>query len=105
MIQAGKLDRLILIEELTQGSPGGIGERTETWTKKHACRAQVVPVGGAEVLKAGAERTIRVARFIIRWVSVVETDRVVYDGLNWTILHLRELGRREGLEILAEVVK
>jgi len=105
MIQAGKLDRSIVIEEPTQGSPGGIGERAETWTTKHACRAQVISVSGNEVLKAGAERAVRVARFIVRWVSVVETDRVVYDGLNWTILHLRELGRREGLEILAEVVK
>jgi head-tail adaptor len=41
-------------------------------------------------------------RFRIRWgLGVEETDRVSYDGKDFEIIGVKEIGRREGQEITA----
>jgi SPP1 family predicted phage head-tail adaptor len=53
--------------------------------------AQVVPTADIE--------------FRIRWRSdVVETDRVVYEGKNYNIQYLAEMGRRRRLRIAAKLL-
>ena len=105
MLQAGKLDRQITIERATQGTQNAIGTPAQTWTTVYTPRAQVISISGAEIVKSGAERAVRLARFVVRWLNLDMKDRVVYDGLTWNIIHLREIGRREGVEILAQVTK
>lgn len=97
----GRLDRRITIEQPT-ASQDAYGEPVESWGALATVWAQVQPLRGEERFEAqqvGAERTVR---FRIRYRSdVTEQMRVVYDGDVYDITAVLELGRREGLEILA----
>lgn len=105
MIAAGKLDREIQIEREVISARDSIGGQTVSWVTEFVTRAQVVPISGSEALKAGAERATRIAKFVIRWLDINEKDRILFDGLTYDIMHFREIGRKEGLEILAQVVR
>jgi hypothetical protein len=48
--------------------------------------------------------SFEMVRFWIRYLAVTTKDRVNYNGKVWAITYLRELGRREGIEITAEAV-
>lgn len=105
VIITGKLDRRIVIERATE-TRDAIGGVTRTWATLTTVWAQEIPLPGKEMFQAGRETIVRVSRFIIRYVSgVTAKDRLNYDGKIWNITAVAELGRKTGLEILAEVVK
>lgn len=104
MINAGKLDRLISIERASNSSTNTIGEPVLTWAEVYQAWAQVIAVSGDEVLRAGKETVTRASKFIIRHTTnLSEKDRISYDSNKWDILNIREIGRHEGLEVLAEL--
>lgn len=105
-MQAGKLDRRITIQEPVV-SQDGYGEPIATrWSDVATVRAQVIPVSGREYFDAAAVRAEKTTRFRIRWRrGVTETQRIVYDGRNYNIRSIVEIGRREGLEIAAEATE
>lgn len=103
MILAGRLDRRLVIERPIRDEVDSIGSPITTWEVVHVARCQVLPVSGGEVVRSGVERAVKLVRFVVRWMEITEGDRVVYDGEYWNILHLKEIGRREGIEILAQV--
>jgi SPP1 family predicted phage head-tail adaptor len=101
MIQAGKLDRRITIQERTAVQDGAGGE-TVTWVDRATVWAAKMDVSGREQLMAHQMVPTDLVRFRIRYRSdVAMTDRVVYDGVAYNIQHKAEIGRREGLELLA----
>lgn len=105
-MQAGKLDRRITIQEPVI-SQDDYGEPVVTgWADVATVWAQVVPVSGREYFDATAVRAEKTTRFRIRWRSgLTEAMRIVYDGRNYDIRSIVELGRREGLEIRAEATE
>lgn len=103
MIQAGKLDRRVTIQERTVARDAAGGE-TVTWVDRATVWAAKVDVTGRELLMASQMVETAQARFRIRYRSDVEqTDRVVYDGVAYDIQHKAEIGRREGLELLVKL--
>lgn len=103
-MRAGKLDREIVIESATS-TVNAIGEPVETWATFASVWAEVKPLSASERFRSEARHSARVSTFSIRWLAgVLPTMRIKYENLYWRILGIAELGRRDGLEITAEVV-
>lgn len=101
---SGALDRKIIIES-TSESRGAFGEVTDTWATYATLWAQAIPISGKERLASDRTVAVRGYKFKTRWISGVTAKmRVSYDGEYWNIIGIAEIGRREGLEIIAEVV-
>lgn len=105
-MKAGNLDRHISI--LRQGAaiddgytvnPGVLGvlaNRSAAW--RPATRTEQFDNAGEEARSGGSFWV----RSDSRTRQVVETDKVVYSGRIYEIFGIREIGRREGLEIIVE---
>ena len=103
-MRAGELDRLIVIETPTEGQDD-YSARTLTWATFATVWAKVSPVRGRETV--AADRALAQADTVFRvyWLSGVTTKmRVSYDGQYYDIQHVAEIGRREGLDILARLI-
>lgn len=101
---AGKRDRLIIVERDEGNSTNALNEPVEDWQEFRRTWAEVVPVQGDEILKFNRAVGQKVARFTTLFDSAISTtDRISCGGETWQIFYLREIGRRAGLEIMAEV--
>ena len=104
-MRGGYLQREIVIQRKTT-TTDAIGHPVPTWKKHLALRAGVTAASGNEVLRAGREVTSETKMFTIRYqTGITAKDRIKYDTKFWDILYIRELGRRRGLEILAELIE
>lgn len=98
-MRAGKLDRTIDLQALTT-TTDSFGEPIETWTTFASPAAAVMPNRGNERFTAQQVVGDAVVTFKIRYRTDVSVlTRIVYDGRNWDVHDVREVGRREGLEI------
>lgn len=98
-MRAGGLNRRIAIERsVPDDSFDGAG--LETWQPLTTCWAEVRQQGGREFLQNGFTNTERRVVFFIRWFPGVTTaDRVMYGGKPFDIAEVREIGRRDGVEL------
>lgn len=103
-MQIGKLDRRIVLQRATK-SKDSFGQPIETFADWQTVWAAYMPVSDGEKLRANETYSNLTARFKIRWSSAVSTlntkDRVTFDGRTFDIIGVKELGRRDGLEITA----
>lgn len=105
-MRAGKLDRTISIERYTPGVPNGYGGVTSVWLPIGTFRAQLVQASTEEFIRAAGASDETVVIFRTRWVANVTTScRVVYQGKNYDLKEVKEIGRRKGLELRAEARK
>jgi SPP1 family predicted phage head-tail adaptor len=104
MIQIGKMDKLITLESKTTAA-NAIGEMIETWSTLAEVWAEETPIGGSESFRANRPLSALTSKFSI-WYrdDVGPKERINYAGRVWNISQVRELGRREALEITAEAV-
>ena len=103
MLNAGQMDRLIVIQRST-ATRDTVGQEIVTWSTHATVWAHVTPIGGSELLKNQRDVAPLTSKFVIRYISTItEKDRISYDSRYWDILAIRELGRREGMELTAEV--
>jgi len=101
---AGSLDRLVTLSTMTATNTGT--GYTETATTLGTVWASRKDVSDAEKAAAGAvEGTVR-ARFIVRSSSLTRglkpKDRLTEGGKVFQIVGIKEVGRRDMLEITAE---
>jgi SPP1 family predicted phage head-tail adaptor len=106
MIQAGKLDRRVTVQERTVVRDEAGGE-TVTWVARAtvwASRRDYSNVSAREQVLANQLTPVSQVTFRIRHRSDVElTDRLVHDGVAYDIQHIAEVGRREGLDLLVKL--
>lgn len=107
-LNLGKMDRQI---QLQQHGPSRspLGDEIKTWTTLASMWAEVIPVSGRQFMNATLEQPLssKTTRFRIRYLAAARNDtklRIVYDGQTYDVKHIAELGRREGLEIVAEAM-
>lgn len=101
----GLMDRKVIIQRATV-TTDAIGGEEKTWSTYIIAWAQVISVGGDEAMRAQHQTTKRVIKIRIYYDStVLTTDRVSYDSAYWDIINLAEIGRREMLEITAQVIE
>ena len=104
-IKSGKLDRIITITRLSE-TVGASGNVSETWTALHTVRAEKVELASAENLESFGNADSGQVVFRIRYLADVTTaDRITYDGSEYDIEHITELGRRRGQELRGVLVQ
>ena len=103
-MRAGKLDRKIILQRFTE-TRDAYNEPVKTWATLATRAASYEPLSDGERFRASETAANASARFVIRYSAAVSDlnpkDRLEYESEAWEILHVKELGRREGLEILA----
>ena len=102
-MQAGRLDRLIELRHRVLDDDPESRQKVEAWPTAYASVwAQKVDVRGREYLAAKQVNADLTTTFRIRHrTDVVTTDRIVYNGTQYSIQSIAEIGRLEGLEIMA----
>lgn len=106
-MRAGALDRRVLIEQATAGAPSASGEVPLTWATLADVWASKEELSGRELFQAQQVAAKVDTRFRVRYSSDIaavtpsEMYRLVCEGRTYDITAVLELGRREGLEILA----
>ncbi len=99
MPSIGALDRRLVIERATTEPDPRFNGPVETWAPIATVWTRVQRTPGREYL-AGEQRTAESrAVFVVRYRDVVVTDRLIFEGDRWDIADVREVGRREWLEI------
>lgn len=101
-MRAGDLDRRVSLYHrvLTQNAQG---EQVPSYPTAYVTVwAQKLDQRAREYFAAQGTQAEATTRFRIRYRSdVLMTDRLVLDGLNYDIVQISEIGRREGLELFA----
>ncbi|WP_370286957.1 phage head closure protein [Pseudooceanicola nanhaiensis] len=96
-----QLDRRVTIERATM-IDDGFGQ-VESWAPLVTTWASKRDVSDAERIRAGSVSAEITTRFRLRWRSVIATvtpkDRLVHEGRVYNIFSVKEIGRREGVEI------
>lgn len=105
-MRAGPLDRRITLERFTS-TRDVYNEEVQTWTTLATRSASFEPLSDGERFRASETAATASARFVIRHSTTVADlnplDRLVFEGVTWQILRVKEIGRREGIEISATV--
>lgn len=103
-MEAGKLDRRITLQPRLM-TKNGFNEDVETWPDGLEVWSSYEPVKDGERLRAAEVAASITARFQIRWspdvAGLSEVDRLAFDGRSFDIVAVKEIGRREGMEISA----
>ena len=100
-MRAGKLDRIITVQGVTN-TVNAYGTPVSTWTDVATIRAQIITSSTEEFLSNGATDE-SVIIFRIRYLSGVSNlSRVLYDGDDYNVREVKEIGRRRGLELRCE---
>lgn len=104
MIEAGDLDRRIVIERFGV-SRDAMNNPVEAWTPLARVWASKRDVSDAERVRSAAVAAVITTRFVIRRSSRVQSvnpkDRITMGTMVYDIVGVKEIGRREGLEISA----
>lgn len=98
-MKAGPLDRMATIQRATLVDDGFT--MVETWADLITLPAQVMQQGGREFFAAAQVQAEQRVIFRLRWIEgITVLDRVSYAGRTHNIIDVKELGRREGIELL-----
>lgn len=100
-MRSGKLDKTITIQTFGL-SYNEDNEPIQGWTDLGTYRAQIVQASNEEFFQSGNINQQTGTVFKTRFIENVKlTSRVVFQAKNFNIIEVRELGRRNGLEIRA----
>lgn len=107
MIGAGSLDRRVSIQRPEEVRDPQFNAVSMIWIDIAAdAPASVKQTSGREFLDANQVLSERRAVFIIRWLPGLDTTcRIAWEGKDFDIRDIREIGRRRFLEIQAEHVE
>lgn len=101
-MKAGKLDRRVQIKVKTS-TRDSYGAEILTYSVLATVWAEVVPISGREYFAAAQfipEATLKI-RMRFR-EDFDETALISYDGVDYNILYIAEIGRADGLEVLVK---
>jgi SPP1 family predicted phage head-tail adaptor len=98
---AGKLDRRITIQYALL-AVNSIGEHIKTWTTLTQAWASIEYSDSKETFDAAQIVAPNEVVFKLRYFSDInETMRIIYNQKQYDIKHIAEIGRRNGLKIIA----
>lgn len=100
-MRAGNLDREITIEAVTE-TRTATGAISQSWATFATVWAERKDVRASEQFKANREMAERATVWRIRYLPGLTEKHRINDGTQtWDIDAIAELGRRDGLEVLA----
>ena len=99
----GQMRRIRIERQIS--TPDAAGGEEISYALRVEVNAAVIHQRGREAFLAAQITPMADIEFRIRWRNdVVETDRIVYDGKNYNIQYLAEMGRRRRLRITAKLL-
>ncbi len=105
-MRAGKLDRKIILQRFTS-TLDEYNEPVKTWATLATRSASYEPLSDGERFRASETAANASARFVIRYSAAVSDldakDRLTFEGVVYEIVHVKSVGRREGIEITTSV--
>jgi SPP1 family predicted phage head-tail adaptor len=102
VMKAGKLDRQFTIERATQ-TIDDAGTPVQTWAPLLRAWGKLVANATGDSDQASCSRTTRTVKFEARFIAgITLDDRLRYEGRQYILRDLEEIGRRIGLKIKAE---
>lgn len=108
MMPAGMLDRKINIEQLVV-TRDGMGSAIEQYSTQYAnVPANMKPFTGREKYKveSAREMTYKQYKFTIRYIAgLTQKHRILFEGEYYDILFIADIGRRQDVEILAQLAE
>lgn len=106
-IRAGELDRRVVLQRATK-SKNALNEEVKDFTPMAGMpaggiSARRTPISDGERGRADQLLATATDRFLIRWADawkdVNAKDQLVCEGVRYGIVGVKEVGRREGLEL------
>lgn len=106
-MRAGKLDKIVLIESRGADTVDAYGTPTEgTWTERATVRGEQVQASTQEYFRGYGETEQISVIFRTRFVEGVDlTDRITVESHIYNLREIKQLGRRQGLELRCEIVR
>ena len=99
-MRPGTMDRRITLERLTVTTDPIYGTQIESWRPLGMVWAEVRQQGGREFLARDMMMAQKRVVFYLRWISgLTILDRVEFEGTLHNIQEVREIGRRDGVEL------
>ena len=107
MLRAGDLNRrAMLMAPATETDD--LGGEVTVWAEVGQVWAQKTEISDAERVRAAQIGTAITTRFVVRWSSltrqIAENWRIRCDGALHSVVHPKEIGFREGVEITANAL-
>lgn len=103
-LSAGKMDRKIVLQRFTE-TRDTYNEPVKTWATLATRSASYEPLSDGERFRASETAANASARFVIRYSAAVADldpkDRLTFEGSTYEIVNVKQIGRREGIEITA----
>jgi SPP1 family predicted phage head-tail adaptor len=104
-VRAGRLDRLITIQQLTSTRDAVFGSEVQTWSTLAQVWADVRDLSGREFVQARQTGTQITTELTIRHrTDVTPKQRVLVDGRTLEINNVLQIGRRDGLRLMCEEI-
>jgi SPP1 family predicted phage head-tail adaptor len=105
MLNIGNMDRRITIErEAETVKPSG--SVVKAWAPVATVWAEVLQQTASEYFTGYGEAETGTVIFRVRYCpGITSADRVTYDGTAYGIKEIKELGRRDALELRGEALK
>lgn len=101
-MKAGRMDRRLVIESQS-ATTDDLGHQINSWSTLATVWATIEPVSGGEAIKLGADIPDSLIKVFIRYRTDITTrHRLNYQSRQWDIKYVREIGRKAGLELIAE---
>lgn len=98
-MRAGLLTKTITIERATV-TVDDYGTPANSWATLATVRAQVLQQSTEDFMRNFGASTEAAIVFRIRWADgIAPGDRVTHDGQSYTLKEVKELGRREGMDL------
>lgn len=91
----GSRNKLITLQHRSVAAADANGTKRQSFTDYATVWAEKIDAGGREFFNAGQEQAEIATRFKIRYRSdVLITDRISFEGLNYNVTHIQEIGRK-----------
>ena len=101
---AGALDRRVVLQRATT-TKDAFNADVDAWSDLATVWASKHDISDGERTRAAEVGAVITSRFQVRWSSALADlsarDRLLYAGVDFNITAVKEIGRREGLEITA----
>lgn len=105
MLNIGNMDRRITIERETETVKPS-GSIVKTWTTVATVWAEILQHTASEFFTAYGEVETGSVIFRVRFRPGITTaDRVTHDGVAYGLKEIKEIGRRDALELRGEALK
>ena len=106
---SGKLDRRVIFQVKTTGKDT-YGAETVSWADSFTTFAQVIPARGKEIFGTDQDAIQKTSRANVTLKIRHRTDinvtdyRFIHNSLTYDIFSISELGRKDGLEVIGELL-